>query len=68
MEEKKEGIFISGRREEKRRNFYLWKVPHLEWGELECVANALVVLQPRELSRRLVLHTLLLLETKPITD
>jgi hypothetical protein len=41
----------------------------LEWGELECVAKALVVLYSPELGRpQVLLHTLLLLETKQITD
>lgn len=52
-----------------KRIFYLRKVLHLEWGELECVAKALVVLHSPELGRpQVLLHTLLLLETKQITD
>jgi len=53
-----------------KRNFYLRKVLQWEWEEVECVAKALVVVQPPDFGRPLVLHTLLLVvvETKQILD
>ena len=57
-------------RNKKRGDFYLRKVLQWEWEEVECVAKALVVVQPPDFGRPLVLHTLLLVvvETKQILD